>query len=98
MDTINKIKEIIIDENLETSLIEKKLSKDNFLKTHLNIEESEVFNKTGQKLCVFDYNQELEGANEYIENFIETRTLEISNNSEFRVIGWNKNSIFFLKD
>jgi hypothetical protein len=98
MDTIGKIKDITTDDYLETNLIEKKLSKDKFLKTQYNLEESKVYDKSDQKLCVFDYNSELKDAEEYVENFIETKTLEISNNSDFRVIGWNKNSIFFLKE
>jgi hypothetical protein len=98
MDTINSLKDIIIDDNLETNLIEKKLSKTNLLKTRFDLEESEIYHKSNQKLCVFNYNTELKNAEEFVENFIETKSLEISNNSEYRVIGWNKNSIFFLKD
>ncbi len=90
------------EDNLETNLIEKQLSQDNFLNARLNKEESEIYNKSGQKLCVFDYSSVLtdakDDAKDYVDNFIETKTLEISNNSDFRVIGWNKNSIFFLKD
>ncbi len=86
------------EDDLETNIIEKQLSKANFLKTRLNKEKSEIYNKSNQKLCVFDYNAELKNIKKYVDNFIETKTLEISNNSDFRVIGWNKNSIFFLKD
>ena len=86
------------EDDLETDIIEKQLSKENFLITRLNRKESEIYSKSDQKLCVFDYNTELKDAEEYVDNFIATKTLEISNNSDFRVIGWNKNSIFFLKE
>ena len=86
------------ENDLEIDIIEKQLSKDNFLNTRLNKKESEVYYKSDQKLCVFDYNSELKDEKDNVDNFIETKTLEISNNSDFRVIGWNKNSIFFLKE
>jgi hypothetical protein len=86
-----------LDRKSERDELEKKLTKKKLLKAKLNKLYSKLFSKERQELYVFDYKPENKNSDN-IENFLKLKSLEISNSTDFSIIGWNKNHIFFLKE
>ena len=83
-------------EEKETQRIEEILCKKNILQAKLDIESSSLYYKKLHHVCVFNYCKENTDSM-LIENYLEIKGSEISDSTNFLMIGWNKNSIYFLR-
>ena len=85
-------------EKMAENDIEKELTQEKVLKTKLNEKYTNIFAKKNQQLCVFGYEKEKDINSGSLDSFIQKKSLAITETSDFQVIGWNKNNIYFLKE